>query len=364
MDFSYKFYRTTGDAWDAMRQTLLSATKSIFWEVYIFIDDTVGARFVEILCEKAKAGVDVKLVLDSMGSFSISSLSLARLRGAGAEVLWYNKLHPELHLGKWFRRIWKRNHRKVLIVDENVAFLGGVNVSAKFGAWYDIYLRLTGKIVRPLLKGFAKTYTHSGGEKEKVRHLLHPKITELEGWKDRFKYFLSSPIYTRFSPLRRLYISGLAMAKESFNLLTPYYVPDKEFLQLISKAKNRGVKVNLFLPARPDYVVLDWIARAYYELTHKAGANIYLLDKMNHGKAMTVDNKAGFVGSANFTPRSFFDNEEAGVHFSDEQMVADLNNILESWKEEATPFNLEEWKKRGWRNKFKEWWGKRFERFM
>ena len=85
---------------------------------------------------------------------------------------------------------------------------------------------------------------------------------------------------------------------------------------------------------------------------------------MNHGKALSIDDKAGFVGSANFTPRSFFTNEETGVYFNDENMVRDLNTILDDWREEAEPLEVERWSKRGWGSKFKEWLGKKFEKFV
>ena len=348
-----------------MHQALLAATKSIYWEVYIFVDDAAGARFVDILCEKAKGGVEVKLILDRLGSFALSSLALARLTGAGVEVRWYNALYPEWRLGRWFGRIWRRNHRKVLIIDEEVAFVGGVNVSAEFGEWYDLYLRLTGRIVRPLVRGFARSYVRTGGERSKVRHLLHPKLTVgVDELRKKFNFIINSPLYGQQSSVQRLFRQGLAMAKESFNLLTPYYVPDRHFLDLISKARARGVKVNILLPVRTDYKLMEWIARAYYGLTHKAGANIYLLERMNHGKALTIDDKAGFVGSANFTPRSFFANEETGVYFNDDQMVGDLNAILDDWKEEAEPLEVERWSKRGWGSKFKEWLGKKFEKYV
>ena len=363
--FTYQFYRTTRTAWEAMYQALVAAKKSIYWELYIFVDDSEGARFVDVLCEKARAGVEVKLILDRMGSFSLSSLALARLAGAGVEVRWYHHFSPSFRVGNWFNRLWHRNHRKVLIIDEEIGFVGGVNISAQFGDWYDLYLKLSGRMVRPLLRGFARSYVRTGGERRKVRHLLHPKLVlGIEEWKKNFSFIIHSPLYSRFSPVRRLFMQGLAVAKESFNLLTPYYVPDRYFLEMVSKARARGVKVDIFLPVQPDYKIMEWIARAYYGLTHKAGAKIYLLNKMNHGKALSIDDKAGFVGSANFTPRSFFTNEETGVYFNDENMVRDLNTILDDWREEAEPLEVERWSKRGWGSKFKEWLGKKFEKFV
>ncbi|MFA5174803.1 MAG: phosphatidylserine/phosphatidylglycerophosphate/cardiolipin synthase family protein [Patescibacteria group bacterium] len=363
--FFYKFYRTTKEAWDAMYSAVLDARVSVYWELYMFADDEAGNRFVDILCEKAKTGVDVKLIFDSIGSYELSSAAVERLRKAGAEVKWFNQLLPEWRLNKWFSRLWKRNHRKVLIIDEETSFLGGVNVSAGCGDWDDLYLQIKGKLVRPLLRGFAKSYARCGGDKEKVKRLLHPKITKgLKEWRKKFHFFIHSPMRGRNSSIKNVFFRGLSLAKESFNLVTPYYVPDKNFLKLITKAKKRGVKVNVFLPLRTDHKIMEWIAMGYFELTQKAGASVYLLRNMHHGKGMSVDGKIGFVGSANFTPRGFFHNEESCVYFSDEKMVKDLNDIFEDLKSKSDVFDLEKWKKRGALNKIKEWVAEKFKDYV
>ncbi len=363
--FSYQFYKTTPAAWDAMYEAILAAQKSIYWEIYIFVDDEAGGRFVDVLCDKAKLGVEVKIVIDAMGSWALSRLAEARLKGAGVEVLHYNRLHPELALGKWFYRLWRRNHRKILIVDEEIVFLGGVNVEYKSVGWDDIYLRVTGTITKPLLRSFAKTYIKAGGNKSRIKHLLHLyKDNPLEILQKKITFIFHSPLYQQMSPFRRLFRQGIAAARESVNVLTPYFVPDPFFLRLIAKARKRGVKVNLFLPLRPDYKIMEWLSRAYQGLAHRTGASIYLLPRMNHGKAMTFDNQTGIVGSSNITPRSWYINDEAGVYFDDEEMVADLNAIFEEWKQESELLNWEKWKKRGWWNKTKEWWAKKIEKFV
>ncbi len=362
--FSHQFYRTTLEAWDAMYQAVLGAKKSIYWEIYIFLDDQAGARFVDALCNKAQAGVEVKIVVDAIGSWGLSRAAAKRLAEAGAEVRWYNRLHPELAVGKWWRRLWRRNHRKLLIVDEEIAFVGGVNVESKAVEWDDLFLKLTGTLVQPLLKSFAKSYIASGGSRKKIRHLRHPELYRgLEAWQERLKYVIHSP-GKRQSSVRQLYHQSLLAAKESVNVLTPYFIPDKTFLKFVSQARRRGVKVNVFLPLRADHWFMGLIARAYYGLAHRSGVNLYFLNKMNHGKAITVDRQAGFVGSSNVTPRSWFLNEESGVYFDDQTMVDDLNAIFEDLKKDAAPLDFEHWTKRGWASRFKEWWARRIERYV
>lgn len=365
-EFTYQFYKTTSEAWDAMYQALLAAEKSIYWEIFIFVDDIVGTRFVDILCGKAKSGLDVKIIIDAYGSFSFSGSAERRLKEAGVEVLRYNRLHPELRLARWFARLWFRNHRKVLIIDERVVFLGGVNIHAAYRRWDDIYLKLAGPIARPLLRGFGKSYISAGGEKDKVRRLFgRPKLSEeLKQWKEKLKFIVHSPRFQRFSKARRMLLQALAAARESVNFLTPYFVPDKQFLQAVALARRRGVKVNIFMPLRTDSKLMELLALAYYGHTLKAGASIFFLPHMNHGKAVSVDDTFGHVGSINITPRSFNFNEESGVSFRDGDMVGELNRLFNEWKKEARPFDEEHWRKRGWWAKTKEWWIRRVAGFF
>lgn len=335
-DYSYQFYQTTTEAWDAMFESLLLAKKSIYWEVFIFVDDRVGDRFIEVLCAKAKAGVEVKMVVDAMGGFDFSKSAEMRLRLAGVDLKFYNRLYPEFSLTRWFSRLWFRNHRKVLIIDLDTVFLGGVNIKAEYHQWDDIYLRIIGLVPRPLMRGFAKSYISSGGKKKDVKHLLKPMQYEnLFDLKNRLKFIAHSPKFSKTS--KKMYLKALAMAKESVNFLTPYYAPDKQFIEAIVLAKKRGVKVNIFMPLRTDVKLMELIARAYFKLTIRSGANVYLLPKMNHGKAVTVDDKMGMVGSVNVTPRSFLSNEESGVSFSNQKMVAELNAIFNNYIKIAKP---------------------------
>lgn len=364
-DYSYQFYKTTSEAWDAMFESLKSATKSIYWEVYIFIDDEIGNKFLEILAEKARAGVIVKMIIDAYGSAEFSASAEKFCTKAGVEVLRYNRMYPELKIWSWIYRLLHRNHRKVLIIDEETVFLGGVNVRAHFQNWGDLYMKISGRTTRPLLRGFAKSYISSGGNRKNVLHLLHPKIANvIPVLKQKLKFIMYSASSAPIPRSKQFYLQAISMAKESVNLLTPYYVPDIQFLRAMALAKKRGVKVNIFLPLRPDLKIMELLARTYYDLTAKAGATIYLLPTMNHGKAMSVDNKLGMVGSINITPRSFSHNEESAVSFTEEEMVKNLNVLFNDWKTTAQPLNMEEWGHRNWFFRMRDWVIKKLEYFV
>lgn len=357
--FFYQFYTTTQSAWDSMYESIKAAEKSIFWEVFILKDDAVGNKFIDLLVEKAKAGLDVKLILDAMGSFELSSLAEARLKGAGVDLIWFNKLRPTANLKDWFRRVWKRDHRKVLIIDEKIVFVGGVNVHIESSEWDDLLIQLQGRVVRSFLYGFVKTYVKSGGSKNKVKQFLHPKLMLAESPLEPVEYFSHSPgnDYNR-SGLRKLYGEALAAAKDTFTLVTPYYVPDAKFLKMIAQAHRRGVKVNIILPARTDHKFMNSLARAFFDITTRAGAHLHLLDKMNHSKAFLVDGKMGMIGSSNLNQRSWYIDEEAGVKFNNVQMAEELEKIFNNWIGASCPVDLKN-KPDGWLDKIESWWAKK-----
>jgi len=359
LEFSHKFYRTTTSALAAMHEAISVAKESIYWEIYSLIDDDIGSSFVEVLCQKAKAGLEVKVIVDAIGSFELSRLSISRLRGSGVDVVFYHSVLSGKSKSGFFRTLWNRNHRKILVIDKDVVFIGGVNVAGIYSQWDDLHVRLTGRLVTPLLRGFAKSYIRSGGERKKIRHLLKKNLkNDWHDLKSRYQFILHSPFSIRRSSARKIFMDSLSKAQTKFNLLTPYFSPDKNFFKLISKAIDRGVEVNLFLPLRSDHRLLVWVADFYGRWARKIGASVYLSKKMNHGKAMTMDSHTGFVGSVNFTPRSFYYNEESGILFQDELMVQELDLIFEDLRINAIQLNKSE-NLSGWRLKIKDWCSKK-----
>ncbi|MFA6424023.1 MAG: phosphatidylserine/phosphatidylglycerophosphate/cardiolipin synthase family protein [Candidatus Magasanikbacteria bacterium] len=360
-DFSYKFYRDTVSALRAMQEAILGAQKSIYWEIYSLIDDKTGKPFVDALCERALAGLEIKIIIDAIGSYEISQPSLNRLRTAGVDIVFYNSFGPRWSASGWARSLWQRNHRKVLVIDKEAVFIGGVNVAESYCSWDDLHVRITGMEVSPLLRGFARSYIRGGGERKKVRHLLYFHFKkEWNEIKGHLKYILQSPLTNRYSRAKRIFLTTLSKAKLNFNLLTPYFVPDKRFFELVSLAKKRGVKIDLFLPLRPDHKFIELVGGFYSKMAHKYGMNVFFSPKMNHGKAMTCDGEIGFVGSVNFTQRSFFNNEESGILFRDSAMVKDLDDMFADLRASAFVLNDKNYLHFGLKGKIKDWLGKQF----
>ncbi len=358
MEFTYKFYKNTLDAWEGMRQGIIEAKESVYWEIYDLTDDEAGKPFIDLLCAKAQAGLDIKLVVDAMGSFYLSSDATSKLRSAGVKFFAFHRFGFRFVLHNWWRRIWHRTHRKVLIIDKKILFIGGVNVAKNATTWQDIHLRLTGKIIVPALLGFAWAYIRAGGDKKDVQDLLQTKIiTKMHNFKEKITLILHSPIgATTKSPFKRFYKEALRTAKESFTLLTPYYVPGRDFLNLVAQAHRRGVRVNIITPWKTDERIMRYMAAMFFKVSAKAGITFYFIRGMHHGKAVTVDGNLAMVGSANLTPRSLYINHEAGVVFSDTKMVDELNQIFEELKKDAVPLSeidIENY--RGNFRRFKDW---------
>ena len=306
-----------------MLSAISGAQKSIYLEMYVFQNDTTGYDFLSVLEKKAREGVSVILVLDSFGSYDLSSSSVLALRNAGAEVLFFSS---------WFRRL----HRKILIIDENVVFLGGVNIGGAYAPWKDLQARVTGRrILSSSLRSFARVYKECGGKRAE----LLTRIGKKPIFRKARTWFIEHGIGERLLEIREHYEENIGKAEHSITLVTPYFFPRRWLLARLHEAILRGVRVEIIVPKDTDN---GWIMNRinYFQLAFftKLGAVGYLTEEMNHAKVLLVDDSVGMVGSGNLDPLSFGWNAEAGVFFTRPAMVRDLRKILEEWKSEAEIF--------------------------
>ncbi len=304
------------------------AKRSIYWEVYIFIDDATAHHFLDLLKQKAREGVSVKIVLDSLGSFQIFGNLQAELKTYGIELLYFNRLLPWWNPQR-FRRWWLlRTHRKLLVVDGLVGFVGGVNIGKRFAKWHDLHLRIEGAVVRRFVKSFAKSYRVCGG---RDRLYFPPKKTEKFSEKMNVLFLEHWPVGGR-SVLKKFYKEKIAAATQTIVIATPYFVPHGWLMGAIARAIKRGVRVEVILPRKTDLKLFDIANNVFIEWGFRMGIKFFILSEMIHAKALLVDEREGIVGSNNIDAMSFDYNLEAGVSFGDRKMVDDLKNILENWK--------------------------------
>ena len=345
---NYQIYSTSKDAWHAMYQALLGAQKSVYWELYIFVDDAEGKNFFDLLEKKATQGVDVKLIIDSLGSFWVSRKRVHSLKKAGVDVHFFSQ-RKFRYRGIW-RKLVSRTHRKVLVIDEEVGFIGGVNIQKHMAEWLDIQIRLEGNVVHSLLRAFAKMYIICGGAKKEVKHLLKYKFRVTHDEVD----FIYDEGNEKRSRARKKYTEALLKARERVILFSPYYFPDKQLLKALWSARKRGVKIDLLIPFRTDLRILTYAAYTWFSFMRKIGVNVRLTKVMMHGKGVIMDDDWAMIGSSNIDHTSFRDNYEANVKISNKLFVQRMKETIGRWMEESMSLDDVKWNNRGIIHRLKE----------
>lgn len=312
----YKFYTTSHKAWDGIFAAIKGAKRSIYIEMYIFLDDTsLTHNFLGLLKEKALAGLEVVVVADAYGSLSLKSLAVTELKEAGVEFLFFSR---------WL----KRTHRKLVIVDNKTAFFGGVNIEDKIRYWQDLHIRVGGRVLKPLLRSFARTYQQCGGKKENIliysRLPLVKKIKSwvVDTWDEGEKEYRLSDYYRQ----------KLAESKYYIKIVTPYLLPPRWLMASLDDAVRRGVKVEIIIPGDTDIKSINQVNYINACRLASVGVDLYFNPEMNHAKLMLIDGREAVVGSQNLDVLSFNFNLEIGVFFEQKQVVAELEKIFSRWQ--------------------------------
>lgn len=318
----YAFYTTSEKAWDGMLAAISGAQHSIYCEMYIFVDNTPDHGFFDMLAQKAHEGLRVRVIIDALGSTDLQPSAIERARKAGVELLFFSY---------WL----KHTHKKILVIDEKIAFVGGVNIHKLFKKWNDLQVRMKGPIVKSIIRSFARTYQMCGGTDPRVlawnskkTKLNKARLWILEHWQPESR-----------RTVKKYYKHALRNAHKNITIVTPYFAPQRWLIGALHQAMLRGVAVHILLPEYTDLWHMNRVNYFYMYRLRALGAIIYLSPEMNHAKAMLIDDTEGMVGSQNIDPLSFQYNLEAGVFFREETMVKDLKAIIEEWKSKSIIFD-------------------------
>jgi cardiolipin synthase len=293
-------------------------------ETYILDDDEVGQRFAEALIARQRKGVQVNLIRDSVGTLATPPEFFSRLTAAGVKVLEYNPVNPMTAKAGW--DVNQRDHRKLLIVDGQIAFLGGINISSVYSGgsfslrskvrpggelpWRDTDLRVEGPVVAELQKLFIETWAKQKGGPLTARHYFPP--SQRKG-SEVVRAIGSSPDEP-YSLIYATLISALGSAQTEIWLTNAYFVPDPQLLAALKEAVARGVDVRLVLPSSTDSWLVFHAGRAYYNELLQAGVRLYERgDALLHVKTAVIDGVWSTVGSTNLDWRSFLHNQEVNV---------------------------------------------------
>jgi cardiolipin synthase len=357
--------------YSAMFAAIRAARDHVNLETYIIEDDEIGRQFADLLLEQQARGVQVNVIYDSVGGIGTPKAYFDRLKAGGIEVLEFNPVNPLMTKTPWL--INNRDHRKLLVVDGSIAFVGGINISSVYSsgsasrrpenpagykvAWRDTHLQIEGPVVGELQKLFMKTWEKQRGKPLAPKD-YYPGL-EPQG-KDIVRAIGSTPD-DPYSLIYLTLISAIGNAEKQVYLTNAYFVPDPQLLKSLTDAVARGVDVRLILPSHSDSDVVFHAGRAHYSGLLEGGVKLYeRLGELLHSKTAVIDGVWSTVGSTNLDWRSFLDNDEinaviVGRDFGrkmldmfDADIAASRAIDLESWQRRPLSFRLKEWMARVW----------------
>lgn len=344
---SYDLYKTTPDAWKAMIESCANARKSIDCEQYILSNDTAGHALLDVLLKKQQEGVRVRLLCDWVGSYDLYFSGYPkRLREAGAEVRFFNRLNPIL-LHRIFTFFF-RTHRKILIVDESIGFTGGVGFRDEFRTWRDTHVRVTGAVVPKMASAFEKLWKLSADRK-----FLY-KLKALKTTKSSHVFIENAPYFKKRFMYYEL-IRRIRDAKTSVKLTTPYLVPDARLLRSLVLAVRRGVDVSIITPTQSDNRAVDLAKHSFYRTLLYAGITLFeYTPSMIHAKTAIIDGSWASIGSFNLDNLSFSYNFEASVATRDKHLIGELEHQFKNDSSTSNHITTKSWNTRSVAARMKE----------
>ena len=338
------------DLYDAMLEAIAGAQRQILFETYIWKGDEVGEQFKRALADAAARGVEVYCIYDSFANLVVSP-RFKRFPPT-MKVLPYGVYNAGWRV--FDLRRYGRDHRKILVVDDDVAFVGGYNIgSAYVTEWRDTHIRLTGPAVWDLKRAFADFWNLNRrrifGASER------PLLLETNpAWESRIRVHRNVPRLWVF-PIRGMYLEAINRAAHRIWLTQAYFLPDQDFVDALVAAAQRGVDVRLLVPLKSNHIVADWISRGYYDQLLRGGVRILRFQgAMVHAKTATVDGTWTTVGTANIDRLSLTGNYEINVEVIDEELASVLEDIFETDQQSCLELSLSEWEARDLHRRFTE----------
>jgi cardiolipin synthase len=338
------------DLYDAMIAAIDGAQRQILLETYIWKADAVGQRFKTALEEAAARGVEVYLIYDAFANLVVSPRF--KRFPSSMKVLRY-----PVYAAGWrpfdLRR-YGRDHRKILVVDESIGFVGGFNIGEAYATeWRDTHVRITGPGVWDLKRAFADFWNLN--RRRRFRSSERPLLLETAStWEPTIRFHRNVPRLWMF-PIRAMYIEAIARASRNVWLTTAYFLPDPDFAEALTAAARRGVDVRLLIPAKSNHVVSDWISRGYFSQLLDAGVKVLRYrDAMVHAKTATIDGTWSTVGTANIDRLSLTGNYEINVEIIDPELAGSLEEIFRVDESNCLQLTEDEWEARDIYRRFTE----------
>jgi len=336
-----------GDAfYPAMLKAIREARETVSFEVYIFEPDEVGQQFMDAFKERARAGVEVRLLVDWFGSLKLKKRHREDLKAAGVRV----ELFRPLSLRNLVR-IYRRTHRRALVIDGRIAFTGGAAVAKKWAGdvrthhqWRDSMTRVTGSLVMGIQTAFAGTWVYCTGE-VLAGPRFHPSGEQEEG---AHGLAIASSPSNSLQPIRLLFWVTFVNARRRLWIANSYFIPDRHLRSVVMERARAGVDVRILVPGdQTDAVPVQAAGRSFYEELLSAGVRIFeFKPAMMHAKTVLADDRWVIVGSANMDERSMEINEENVLGIADEGFAQSIARGNESDFTRSKEIRLDEWRRR------------------
>jgi cardiolipin synthase A/B len=336
-----------GDAfYPAMLQAIRAATDNITFEVYIFDPDEIGRQFMDAFIDRARGGVEVRLLVDWFGSLKFRQRHRDELTRAGVQVQVFRPFNLRNLV-----RIYRRTHRRAIVIDGCLAFTGGAAVSKKWAGdvrnahqWRDSMTRVTGPLVGGIQSAFAVNWVYCTGEVLSASRFFPPLVSSAGPCSVSV---VSSPSDAA-QPIRVLFWLSFAQAQRRLWICNSYFIPDPRLRKAVVDRARHGVDVRILVPGNhTDAVPVQFAGRSYYEELLAAGARIFeFLPSMMHAKTVVVDDAWSVIGSANMDERSMELNEENIVGIADGAFARAVAEGLERDFTRSREVTLEEWRRR------------------
>lgn len=312
---------TGEETFESIFEAIDTAKSFVHLQYYIIEEGIIVDRFYELFKKKIAEGVEIRMLYDSLGSFFLRGKSIKRFRDLGVKAY---SIMP-LRFGNLLFTLNYRNHRKIIVIDGQVGYTGGVNISDKYikktndlGIWGDFHLKLKGPIVQSLHRIFIKDY-HFAGKEELL--LTKKYLPDIEKRGDSIVQMAASGPDSPHPAIMQQYIAMINLAEKRICIANPYFIPGVAVLEALKIAALTGVEVNLLLPRKSDSLLARLSMFANFEQLLDVGVNIYLRNDFSHSKVIVIDDEIASVGSGNFDYRSFEHNFEANAILYDSKLA-------------------------------------------
>lgn len=333
---SIRIYHDSNETYAALAHAISGAQRHVHLEYYIWQSDETGRQFRDLLIERARAGVECRVLLDAVGCITLTRKFTGPMTDAGVKLAFFMPLFP-LRRRRWSPHL--RNHRKIAVIDGDVAFMGSQNIGDEYrgrlkrlSPWLDSHVRIHGPAALYLQQIFAEDWLFSFGESLRGEsYFVTPTIAG-----ESIVQVLPSGPDSDIASLSQLVFAAVAQARREVEIATPYFVPSESLRMALLHARFRGVRVRIVLPSRSDNSLVLFAGRTFYDELIEAGVEIYEFgDGMLHSKFMTIDDRWLLIGSANMDVRSFRLNFEITAVVYDERQARTLAGVIDGYCERS-----------------------------